>query len=63
VRPFAISNAKGAITPVYIASSPDVEGVTGQYFAKCQGVAPASRAHDERAAKHLWDVSAELTSS
>jgi retinol dehydrogenase 12 len=60
-RPFAISNAKGAITPVYLASSPDLDGVTGQYFAKCQGVAPTSRAQDEATAKHLWDVSAELT--
>jgi retinol dehydrogenase 12 len=59
--PLAISVAKGAKTPVWLASSPDVEGVTGLYFAKCASAKPSAAAQDDAAAKHLWDVSAELT--
>ena len=32
-RPFMKTPAQGAATSIYLASSPDVEGVTGQYFA------------------------------
>ena len=60
-RPFAISSAAGARTSVYLASSADVEGITGQYFYKCQVVAPSAAALDNAAAARLWDVSAELT--
>jgi len=60
-RPFAISSKAGARTSVYLASSPDVAGVTGQYFYKCKVVAPAKAALDDAAAARLWDVSAELT--
>ncbi len=33
LRPFMKSPERGADTPVYLASSPDVEGVSGRYFA------------------------------
>jgi NAD(P)-dependent dehydrogenase (short-subunit alcohol dehydrogenase family) len=61
VRPFALSSAAGARTSVYVASSPDVNGVTGQYFYKCQVASPSKAALDDEAAARLWDVSAELT--
>jgi hypothetical protein len=32
-RPFMKTREQGAATPIYLASSPEVEGVTGQYFA------------------------------
>jgi NAD(P)-dependent dehydrogenase (short-subunit alcohol dehydrogenase family) len=60
-RPFAISVAQGAETPVYLASSPDVEGITGGYFYKGLGIAPSKAALDDDAAARLWDVSAALT--
>jgi NAD(P)-dependent dehydrogenase (short-subunit alcohol dehydrogenase family) len=60
-RPFAISPRQGAKTPVYLASSPDVEGITGGYFSKSLGIAPSKAALDDAAAARLWDVSAELT--
>ena len=37
MRPFMASPERGADTPVYLASSPDAEGVTGQYFANRRG--------------------------
>jgi retinol dehydrogenase 12 len=61
VRPFAISSATGARTSVYLASSPDVEGISGQYFYKNQVVSPSKAALDNAAAARLWDVSAEMT--
>jgi NAD(P)-dependent dehydrogenase (short-subunit alcohol dehydrogenase family) len=60
-KPFAISSEAGARTSVYLASSPDVAGVTGQYFYKCRVTKPSNAALDDAAAARLWDVSAELT--
>ena len=60
-RPFAISSARGAQTSVYLASSPDVSEISGQYFYKGQALAPSKAALDDDAAKRLWDVSAAMT--
>jgi NAD(P)-dependent dehydrogenase (short-subunit alcohol dehydrogenase family) len=60
-RPFAISNEQGAITSVYLASSPDVDSITGQYFVKCKVTGPTSAALDDAAAARLWEISEELT--
>ncbi len=58
--PFFLSPAKGARTSVYLASSPDVEGVSGQYFVKCKPKQPSRWAQDPEAASRLWRVSEEL---
>src|SRR6266508_2021908 len=58
--PFAISPEKGARTSVYLASSPEVEGVTGGYFYKCAPASISSAAQDDAAARRLWDVSEQL---
>jgi NAD(P)-dependent dehydrogenase (short-subunit alcohol dehydrogenase family) len=56
----AISPERGADTIVYLAGSPDVSGVSGDYFAK-RGIAACSdAARDEEAARRLWKVSEEL---
>ncbi len=59
-RPFAIGPAKGARTSVYVASSPQLEGVTGQYFAKSALKQPSRAARDDAAAARLWTVSEQL---
>ena len=61
VRPFAISSAAGAATSIYLASSADVEGISGQYFYKCRVAKPSDAALDDAAAERLWDVSAQMT--
>ena len=58
--PFMLTPDKGARTQIWLASSPDVDGVTGKYFAKCREKKPSPRALDEAAQKRLWDASAEL---
>ena len=59
-QPFLISSAKGAITSIYLASSPEVAGVTGEYFFKCRPARMSSKAKDDQAAARLWQVSEEL---
>jgi retinol dehydrogenase 12 len=57
---FAISPAEGAQTIVYLASSPEVANVTGQYFYKCRPTTPSAPALDDRAALALLERSAAL---
>ena len=61
--PFAISPEKGARTTIYLASSPEVDGVTGGYFYKCRPAVPSRVAQDDGAAHRLWDVSEQLVAS
>jgi NAD(P)-dependent dehydrogenase (short-subunit alcohol dehydrogenase family) len=58
---FAIDVEKGAETPVYLAASADVEGVSGRYFSECRPVEPSAPARDREVQRRLWDVSAEMT--
>jgi NAD(P)-dependent dehydrogenase (short-subunit alcohol dehydrogenase family) len=52
---------KGADTPFYLASSPDVANITGEYFSDCRVKTPSAAARDDAAAKRLWEESARLT--
>ncbi len=56
----AISIDRGAETPVYVASSPEIEGVSGRYFYQCRATEPSAAAQDDEAAARLWQASAEL---
>jgi retinol dehydrogenase-12 len=58
---FLSSPEKGAETSVYLASSPEVEGVTGKYFDNKRAVPSSSASYNEADAKRLWQISAELT--
>jgi hypothetical protein len=58
---FAITPEQGAQTVIYLASSPEVEGVTGQYFDKSKAVRSSQQSNDETAGRRLWQVSEELT--
>jgi NAD(P)-dependent dehydrogenase (short-subunit alcohol dehydrogenase family) len=61
LRPLMKSPEKGAQTSVYLASSPEVEGLSGRYFVKKAGARSSDASRDERKARRLWEVSAELT--
>ena len=58
---FAIKVEDGAKTSVYLASSPEVEGVTGKYFDKCKQKQSSQVSYDEAAQKRLWEISEQLT--
>jgi NAD(P)-dependent dehydrogenase (short-subunit alcohol dehydrogenase family) len=61
-RLFAITPERGAETIVYLASSPDISTVTGEYFDQCKVIAPSPPAQDDTAALRLWRQSATLAS-
>jgi NAD(P)-dependent dehydrogenase (short-subunit alcohol dehydrogenase family) len=60
VRPFMKSPQRGAQTPIYLASSPEVESVSGQYFVNSRPRASSRASYDTAANARLWQVSAEL---
>ena len=62
-RPFMKSPAQGALTPVYLASSPEVEGITGRYFAARKPKTSSNASYDTAAAARLWQASADLTAT
>src|SRR5437667_2958359 len=59
-RPFMKSTAQGAATSIYLASSAQVAGVTGQYFADSKPKKSAKSSYDTAAAGRLWRVSPDL---
>jgi len=61
VQIFAITPEKGAETIVYLASSPDVAHVSGEYFVKNKIAGTSSAARDMTVAAALWRKTAELT--
>jgi retinol dehydrogenase-14 len=52
---------KGAETIIYLASSPEVEGVSGKYFINKKEARSSKASYDEAMTRRLWEVSAELT--
>ncbi len=61
VRLFLLSPQKGAETPVFLASSPEVEGLSGQYFERKQSKRTSTESYDEGVAQRLWQDSADFT--
>jgi hypothetical protein len=45
---------------VYLATSPEVRGITGKYFYKCAEKEPKAFAKDDAAAARLWKLSEQL---
>jgi retinol dehydrogenase 14 len=58
--PLMKTPAQGAQISIYLASSPDVNGVTGQYFAKGRPATANKDAYDTDLTARLWQVSADL---
>jgi retinol dehydrogenase-14 len=57
---FSLTPEQGADTVVYLASSPDVEGITGKYWTLRKAVPSSPQSYDQDAQKRLWTVSAQL---
>jgi NAD(P)-dependent dehydrogenase (short-subunit alcohol dehydrogenase family) len=53
--------AEAAETPTYLATSPDVGGLSGEYFEGREAVPPGDGALDRDAQQELWRVSVEWT--
>src|SRR5215216_432573 len=61
LTPLMKSPEKGAETSIYLASSPEVEGLSGRYFVKKDEARSSDVSYDERLARRLWEVSADLS--
>ena len=56
-----LSSEKGALTSIYLASSSDVNGISGEYFYECKPVRSIKNLYNEEESKKLWHLSEELT--
>jgi NAD(P)-dependent dehydrogenase (short-subunit alcohol dehydrogenase family) len=56
-RLFGRSPEKGAETTIYLATSPDVEGITGKFYFECQPIPSSRLSYDEALGKQLWQAS------
>ncbi len=61
VAPFALTPEQGADTILYLATSPEVAGVSGKYFIERKPVMPSEAARDDALARRLGEVSEMLT--
>ncbi|MBI3558162.1 MAG: SDR family oxidoreductase [Deltaproteobacteria bacterium] len=61
IRPLMVTIEQGADTAVYLATSPDVEGVSGKYFYKRKAVKSSRKSRSKSAANKLWAISEKLT--
>ena len=60
VLPFLKTPTQGAQTSIYLASSPEMDGVTGQFFANKKVKTANKVAHDPAMMARLWQASADL---
>jgi NAD(P)-dependent dehydrogenase (short-subunit alcohol dehydrogenase family) len=63
ISPFLLTPAQGAETQVFLASSPQVEGVSGGYYVKSKAARSSPRSYDVSAQLRLWELSEELVDS
>jgi NAD(P)-dependent dehydrogenase (short-subunit alcohol dehydrogenase family) len=59
----SLTPEQGADNTIFLATSADVEGVTGKYFVKREGVPSSPLSYDKDLAKRLWEVSEQLTAN
>lgn len=61
VHTVALTPEQGAETLIYLAASPEVEGITGKYFEAKRVLRSSGASYDQAAAKRLWEVSEAMT--
>lgn len=59
-RPFMLSPEQGAETSIYLASSPEVEGISGKYFVKRRPQTSSMVSYDRAVQQKLWELSEQL---
>lgn len=57
MKPFSISIEEGAQTSIYLATSPQVRDVSGNYFDKCTSIASSQISYSHAVARRLWQLS------
>ncbi|WP_419952826.1 SDR family oxidoreductase [Methylobacterium sp.] len=57
IRPFLSNPADGAATSLHLATSPEVDGVSGLYFSKCSPVSTSRHGRDQALQERVWALS------
>lgn len=60
LKPFFLTPEQGAQTAIYLATSKEVEGVTGKYFYKKKQIASSKKSYNKQIAKRLWRISYKM---
>ena len=60
-RKFFKTPEVGAETSIFLATSPEVEGITGKYYAKKKAKPSSKESYNEEYAKKLWEISEKMT--
>ncbi len=60
-KPFMRTPEQGADTLIWLASSPEVEGLSGRYYSDRKPIEPKKIAQDPEARRRLWEESERLT--
>jgi hypothetical protein len=60
MTPLALTPEQGAATSIYLASDPEVAGVTGKFFDKCKARPSSKASYDEASQRRLWEASEGL---
>ena len=60
IRPFAMNSEEGARGPVYVASAPDLDRCSDRYWVKSAPGSSSVVAHDDAAARRLWEMSEQF---
>jgi retinol dehydrogenase-14 len=58
---FGATPEKGAETSLYLATAPEMEGVSGKYFEDKKPIRSSRESYDAAAARRLWEISERLT--
>ena len=59
----AIDPEEGAKTSIFLCSAPEVKGVSGKYFYKCQPKTSSRESRNKDTGKRLWQISSDLAST
>lgn len=51
----------GAATSIYLASSPEVEGITGKYYVDSKPAVASWKVYVNETREKFWDLSCEMT--
>jgi hypothetical protein len=63
IKLFMISNEKGAETPLYCATAPELGAASGRYYYKNREAKPSRLAQDAALARELWEKTEAITAS
>jgi len=61
MKPFMLTARKGATVSLYVATSPDVENVSGKYFVKSKPTESSSLSRDPQVMARVWEWTEKMT--